>query len=325
MDNLSRLLSLLAPTCSVNLHCRFTGRWDADHPQQADGIVPWHVILRGETRLIVEGKTFDVRAGDIILFPHGSPHLLQSLVDWGQVVPAQVNNNGIVTEVWTEGPGPAVEVLCGDFHFGPGYRWMFADETTLIHLHADEQHDFPELETLLGMLVRESLGGLPGSTSIVKGLADTLLALILRILLSLHEPPAGVLRLLSDTRLAPAILAVIADPASPWTMESMAKRCFLSRATFARHFSYSYHQTPQVWLNQLRMVLAARLLSEEKNLSAERVAEQCGFLSLSSFSKAFKKTWGITPALYRKRGYSTTTTGNELTQVDKINRQRAEN
>ncbi|WP_163377485.1 helix-turn-helix domain-containing protein, partial [Escherichia coli] len=82
--------------------------------------------------------------------------------------------------------------------------------------------------------------------------------------------------------------------------------CFLSRATFARHFSYSYHQTPQVWLNQLRMVLAARLLSEEKNLTTERVAEQCGVLSLSSFSKAFKKTWGITPALHRKRGYSTT-------------------
>ena len=132
MDNLSRLLSLFTPACSVNLHCRFAGRWDVDHPQQAAGIVPWHVILRGETRLIVEGKTFDVRAGDIILFPHGSPHLLQSLVDWGQVVPAQVNNNGIVTDVWTEGPGPAVEVLCGEFHFGPGYRWMFADETVLI-------------------------------------------------------------------------------------------------------------------------------------------------------------------------------------------------
>ncbi|WP_154819471.1 cupin domain-containing protein, partial [Enterobacter hormaechei] len=179
MDNLSRLLSLFTPACSVNLHCRFAGRWDVDHPQQAAGIVPWHVILRGETRLIVEGKTFDVRAGDIILFPHGSPHLLQSLVDWGQVVPAQVNNNGIVTDVWTEGPGPAVEVLCGEFHFGPGYRWMFADETVLIHLRADEQHDCPELETLLVMLVRESLGGLPGGASIVKGLADTLLALIL--------------------------------------------------------------------------------------------------------------------------------------------------
>lgn len=302
MDNLSRLISLLAPACSVNLHCRFAGRWDADHPQQAAGIVPWHVILRGETQLIFEGKTFNVRAGDIILFPHGSPHLLQSLVDWGQVVPAQVNDNGNITKVWTEGPGPAVEVLCGEFNFGPGYRWMFADVTTVIHLRTDEQHDCPELETLLVMLVRESLGSLPGSASIIKGLADTLLVLILRILLSLHEPPAGLLRLLSDKRLAPAVLAVIADPASPWTIESMARRCFLSRATFARHFSHSYHQTPQAWLNQLRMMLAARLLSEEKNLTAERVAEQCGFLSLSSFSKAFKKTYGITPALYRKRG-----------------------
>ncbi|MWU82867.1 helix-turn-helix domain-containing protein, partial [Escherichia coli] len=101
---------------------------------------------------------------------------------------------------------------------------------------------------------------------------------------------------------APAVRAVIAGPSLPGTVESMAPRCLLARPTCSRHFSHGYHQTGQVWLNQLRMVLAARLLSEEKNLTAERVAEQCGFLSLSSFSKAFKKTYGITPALHRKRG-----------------------
>ena len=118
MDNLSSLLAVLAPQCVVNLHCRFNGRWAADHQQLPAGIVPWHVIMRGEARLHIAGKTLNVRAGDILLLPQGSPHILESLVDWGQVVPAQGHHNGILTQVRTEGPGPSVEVLCGEFYFG---------------------------------------------------------------------------------------------------------------------------------------------------------------------------------------------------------------
>jgi AraC family transcriptional activator of mtrCDE len=39
------------------------------------------------------------------------------------------------------------------------------------------------------MLVRESQNSLPGSMAMVKGLANTLLAMMLRILLSLRQPP----------------------------------------------------------------------------------------------------------------------------------------
>lgn len=300
MDSLSALLAVLAPECAVNLHCRFNGRWVADHQQMPAGIVPWHIIMQGEARLLIAGKTLHVRAGDILLLPHGSPHLLESLVDWGQVVPAIGQHNGILTQIRTEGAGPSVEVLCGEFYFGHDCRWLFAEETQLIHLQTDERKDFPQLETLLLMLVHESLNALPGSMAMVKGLANTLLAMMLRILLTRHQPPPGMLRLMSDKRLSPALQAVIAEPALPWTIESMAARCFLSRATFARHFAHSYHQTPQTWLTQLRMALASRLLIDERAMTVDIIAERCGFLSLSSFTKAFKKQYDLTPAQYRK-------------------------
>ena len=306
MDNLSSLLAVLAPQCVVNLHCQFNGRWAADHQQRPGGIVPWHVIMRGEARLHIAGQTLNVCAGDILLLPHGSPHILESLVEWGQVVPAQDYHNGILTQVRTEGPGPSVEVLCGEFHFGPDCNWLFAEEHALIHLQTAERKNFPELETLLTMLVRESQNSLPGSLAMVKGLANTLLAMMLRILLSLRQPPPGMLRLMSDKRLSPALLAVFADPAYPWTLESMAERCFLSRATFARHFAHSYHQTPQSWLTQLRMALASRLLIDERAQAVDAIAERCGFLSLSSFTKAFKKRYGIPPAVYRKESQQKT-------------------
>ncbi|AGN85500.1 AraC family transcriptional regulator [Enterobacter sp. R4-368] len=301
MDSLSQLLAMLAPLCAVNLHCRFAGRWEADHQQLAPGVVPWHVVLHGEARLMVEGRNVDVCAGDVLLLPHGSPHLLQSLVEWGQIVPALKHDNGILTEVRSPAKGAAVEVLCGEFDFGPHSGWLFAHESRLIHLQTNHWQACPELEMLLMMLVRESLGSLPGNATIAKGLADTLLALILRLLLALHEPPAGLLRLMSNKRLAPALLAVIADPAHPWTLETMAERCFLSRATFARYFARSYPLTPQAWLSQLRMAMASQLLITHAGLTIDAIAERCGFLSLSSFSKGFKRLYGVSPAQYRKR------------------------
>lgn len=301
MDTLSHLMGLLAPACVVNLHCRFAGRWAADHHPLPPGVVPWHVILQGDARLQLAGKTLDVTAGDVLLLPHGSPHILQGLVDWGQVAPIVTRHNGTVGEVRADGAGPVVEVLCGEFHFGANNGWLFAKESEVIHLRTRDREDCPELEILLTMLVRESLTSQPGSATIVDNLAATFLVLLLRVLIARREPPAGLLRLMTDPRLAPAVLAVMAEPERPWTMESMAARCFLSRATFARHFSQRYHQTPQAWLTQLRMVLAAKLLHQQRQQTVDVIAGRCGFLSLSSFSRTFKQIYGVTPAQYRKK------------------------
>ncbi|WP_044182913.1 helix-turn-helix domain-containing protein [Phytobacter massiliensis] len=300
MDSLSQLLNMLNPRCEVNLHCRFAGRWEADHPQLGPGMVPWHAILKGEARLQIAGAAYDVRPGDVLLLPQGSAHTLQGLIDWGHLSPVAKRHNGAVTEVRAEGEGEAVEVLCGEFNFGPDSRWLFADATKLIVLHTRDRQDCPELETLLAMLVRESLAAQPGGAKLVQHLAATFLTLLLRILLSQHTPPAGLLRLMTDHRLTPAVMAVLADPAQPWTIESLAQRCFLSRATFARHFAQAYHLTPQTWLTHLRMAQAARLLKQASTLTVETIAGRCGFASLASFSRAFKGIYGMTPARYRR-------------------------
>lgn len=300
MDSLSQLLTLVAPRCEVNLHCRFGGRWQTPHDQHAAGVVPWHVVLRGEGRLTFGGETRQVRAGDVILLPHGSPHTIESMVDWGQVLPVAYRFNGTLTEVHTDNDSGQLEMLCGEFYFGAHTGWLFADDAALIVLNT-RRDDCPELETLLGVLVRESLAGHPGSGAIVRSLGDTFLVLLLRTLLAAQEPPGGLLRLMADPRLQPVVLAVIAAPEEPWTLESMAGRGFLSRATFARHFARAYHLTPQAWLTQLRMALAARLLLAERQWTVDRVAAQCGFQSLASFSKAFKKRYGVTPGEWRRR------------------------
>lgn len=301
MDSLSHLLTLLAPRCEVNLHCRFGGRWQAGHSQMRTGVVPWHFVLRGEGRLTVGKETRQMRTGDVILLPHGSPHLMESLVEWGQVLPVAHRFNGTLTEMRTASDSNALEMLCGEFYCGPHVNWLFSEDSELIHLHTHEREDCPELETMLNVLVRESLAERPGAAAIVRSLGDTLLVLLMRTLLAAKAPPGGLLRLMSDERLMPAVLAVLAAPEQPWTMETMASRAFLSRTTFARHFARVYHLTPQAWLTQLRMVMAARLLHQDRQARVEAIAERCGFQSLASFSKSFKKYYGLTPGEWRRR------------------------
>jgi AraC family transcriptional activator of mtrCDE len=101
------------------------------------------------------------------------------------------------------------------------------------------------------VLVRESLMARPAA-ALSCAASATLLVLLLRTLLGSEAPPEGLLRLMSDERLMPAVFAVLETPEQPWTLESMAARAFLSRATFARHFARAYHLTPQAWLSQLR-------------------------------------------------------------------------
>ena len=50
---------------------------------------------------------------------------------------------------------------------------------------------------------------------------------------------------------------------------------------------------------RFRMERAAQLL-EEKNLSVAEIARSCGYPDPLTFSKAFKRTMGVTPSQYRR-------------------------
>ncbi|WP_426711724.1 AraC family transcriptional regulator [Cronobacter muytjensii] len=300
MDSLSQLIALLAPESSVDLHCRFAGRWQSDHAQRPVGYIPWHAILAGSARLAVNGQAFDAQAGDIFLLPHGAAHRLESHQQTGARAPVLRRDNAVVTEVVTEGDDTPLVMLCGEFRTGVSGGLLFSGQPAVQRIATGSRDDCRSLAALLTMLSDESLSGRPGAAAIVRELSSTLLTLVLRALLSEENGAPGMLPLLADRRLAPAVSAVLTNPEHPWTLKSMAARCFLSRATFARHFAGRYPLTPQAWLTQVRMARAARLLEREQD-AIGRVAEACGYLTQAAFSKAFKNAWGITPGQFRQQ------------------------
>ncbi|WEL57540.1 AraC family transcriptional regulator [Pseudomonas kermanshahensis] len=82
------------------------------------------------------------------------------------------------------------------------------------------------------------------------------------------------------------------------SLDDMADATGLSRRQFSRAFSAQMGETPFRWLNRLRIERAMVML-KESDVALYRIADECGFSDQSHFSKAFKQTVGVTPAVWR--------------------------
>lgn len=83
------------------------------------------------------------------------------------------------------------------------------------------------------------------------------------------------------------------------TVADAAREACLSLFHFHRLFAAFHGTTPHQYLSRLRLERARALLSASGQTVAE-VAVACGFTSTTSFTTLFKRTFGITPAAFRR-------------------------
>ena len=93
---------------------------------------------------------------------------------------------------------------------------------------------------------------------------------------------------------------IVANPALPHDIPSLAARMSLSSRHFARLFTQEVGVTPAAWVEQAR-VSAARTLLESGEAAPKQVASQCGFANADTLRRTFARHVGVTPAEYRKR------------------------
>ncbi len=72
------------------------------------------------------------------------------------------------------------------------------------------------------------------------------------------------------------------------------------RTQLYRMFMQGMGQSPQRYLIDMRMKQAAKL-AEDTNLSVKQIAYSVGYQDQYLFSKMFKKTYGLSPKLYRQK------------------------
>lgn len=120
-----------------------------------------------------------------------------------------------------------------------------------------------------------------------------------------EAPPEGAP---CDEAIRRAIGLVDADLSRRWPVAELARSVGLSRAAFARRFRAALDSSPERYFTALRLERAAhRLLVSDDAMT--RVASDVGYASPFAFHRAFKRRFGITPGLYRRRGQSRRTGG----------------
>ena len=108
------------------------------------------------------------------------------------------------------------------------------------------------------------------------------------------HPGAAVLH----PRLSKAVAAIIDNPASAHTVNSLASMSGMSRASFSDHFSRTFGQGPIDFVQKARLRIAARLL-RTTDLPIKVIAQSAGYAGPKPFSRAFQATYGRGPTDYR--------------------------
>src|SRR5690606_738641 len=136
------------------------------------------------------------------------------------------------------------------------------------------------------------------SRVVIERLSDLLVFFMLRDLAGRDSQTHGLFVLARDPAMAGLLQAILADPAAPWTMQDMADRGHMSRATCRRRFALQSGTPPAQLLQLLRMRVARRLLGQ--GMSVQEAAERVGYQSQAAFSRAFLRTEGVAPSAWRK-------------------------
>lgn len=295
VDPLAEVVTLLQPTARFSKHILGAGPW---HIRRSDAGQPFYcAVLEGGCRLALGGcAPVVLQAGDFVLVPAAFEVAMSSLEppdEAADTVPVSLGQ-GLFRIGTQEGPID-LRIQAGHCSFGS------PDATLLVSLLPQYLHVRGEqrLATLVKLVSEESREERPAREVVLARLLEVLLIETLRSTAGTTASP-GLARGLADVRLAAAIRAMHEQPARPWTVLTLAKEAALSRSAFFERFGRTVGVPPMEYLLAWRMALAKDLL-RRNDLGITEIAERVGYSSASTFSVAFARHAGRTPAKFARK------------------------
>jgi AraC-like DNA-binding protein len=294
-DPLAQIVGLLKPGAPFSKCVTGSGPWRVRRTQSPN---PYYVaVLKGSLRYR-DGKSEEVivNAGDFILIPSA-----QDFTMWSEAPSGE--GDMVIDPVILPGGGYRLGSIDGpiDMRALVGYCVFQSDDATLLSQLLPElvvvRGEY-RLAMLMQLLGEEAIGTKPGREVMLQHLLEVLLIEALRSAPELCGSP-GLLRGLSDERLAVALRGMHASPGRNWTVAELAREAALSRSGFHDRFQTAVGMAPMEYLTAWRLALAKNLL-RKREASVREIARQVGYNSASAFSVAFLRDVGVTPAHYAR-------------------------
>jgi AraC-like DNA-binding protein len=166
-----------------------------------------------------------------------------------------------------------------------------------VRLSKDESGD--RLNKLIDFAVNEAQEKRAGSRCVLLRISELMFVeLVRQHLAALPAAHTGWLAALRDPVVGRALALLHQQPRTDWTLDALARHASSSRSVLSERFSHYLREPPMQYLARWRMHLAAQMLTDARaKISA--VAFDVGYHSEASFSRAFKKLVGVSPAAWR--------------------------
>ncbi|HEX7375028.1 MAG TPA: AraC family transcriptional regulator [Steroidobacteraceae bacterium] len=281
----------------------------------AEHVMEYHVVVSGSCWAAVTGEApVRLETGDIVLFPHGDPHVVSSAAGMRaapdpagyferqkQDAPFVLHLGAREVPVSAAADDPrSTTLVCGflgcDLRpFNP----LIASLPRLMHVRDDSRQDWAA--QLMRQAAAESKNRRPGGDAMLERLSEmTFIDAVRRYLGTLPEDSRGWLAGTRDRFVGRALALMHEAPADAWTVDELSRRVGLSRSALHERFADMIGHGPMQYLANWRMQVGAALLRDTAATVAS-IAQEVGYQSEAAFTRAFKRQVGQTPSLWRRQ------------------------
>lgn len=254
-------------------------------------------IVEGRCHLTISGRAPIILAAcDFVMVPEIHSFTMSSLQPPPRgTLPQRLETSPGVFRLGDPASAVDVTAMVGHCAFAATDRQMLVSLLPdVIHVQGQDR-----LTNLVRMIHRETVGKLAARDMVLTRLLEVLLIEALRSAGGATASP-GLLRGLSDHRLAPVLRRIHQDPGGEITVEDLARNAAMSRSTFFDRFRREVGVAPMEYATSWRMALAKEMLLRREASVAE-IAARIGYASASAFNVAFTRHVGTTPGAFAGR------------------------
>jgi AraC-like DNA-binding protein len=302
-DSLSKLLRIVNVHSSVYCLSDFRAPWGFHVDDSA--VAKFHLALEGRGALELDtGERLNLEAGELVVLPLGTGHSVRNKFG-ALAVPALdsilASNPLALGRLRYGGRGRRTRLLCGGFSLTDALpARLLALLPSVITLDAESMAS-SGVAGLIEVLCAEADDAQPGATAVFAKIADVFLTLALRAYLLSAERTGGLqLGPLQHPAIAASIETMRSDLDKPWSVAQLARSAGMSRTHFVARFTSLVGHPPVRFLTKLRLSQSAGYLTTS-NQTVYAIAHRVGYETEASFSKAFKREFGVSPGMYRRQ------------------------
>ena len=315
MDALSEVLKVVKLDGAIFYNAEFSSPYSFRSPasrtlapyvaQDSGHVIVYHLLIEGQGYARLEdGDRLPLSAGDVVIFPHGDAHVVES---GGRIEPVDTREelerifSGGLKQVHMGGGGNDVSrFVCGYMACEPRLANVVLGglpPVFKVNIRNDQAGRW--LENSIRFSVNETDASLAGSEAVLAKLSEALFVETLRrYIAQLPGQQTGWLAGARDPEVGKALALMHRHPARPWTIADLANEAGLSRSVLAERFRHYLGEPPMSYLTRWRLQLGAQMLAST-SYSVAQIASEVGYESEPAFNRAFKREFHSPPARFR--------------------------